>query len=189
MISIRIVPNGQPAPTFKRRSPKNSRKSLNNNRLSPHYHPIRNPTDNLENFTSTTLPPPKKRSQNRSTHSGPAQGLAEIVGLLREAQGWPEIVAALQDRKSVTIDGAWGSAMALVVEGLASQAPGKLVVILPHEGDLDDFSSDWSGFAGNAPISQIAAWVKPPRPGETPEKRATRVCGRRGAGCDPPIRD
>ena len=97
-----------------------------------------------------------------------------MVGLLRDAQGWPEIVVALQSRKSVTIDGAWGSAMALVVEGLASQAPGRLLVILPHEGDLDDFSSDWAGFAGNAPISQIAAWVKPPRPGETPDETAVR---------------
>lgn len=97
-----------------------------------------------------------------------------MVSLLPDAHGWPEIVAALQSRKSVTIDGAWGSAMALVVEGLASQAPGRLVVILPHEGDLDDFSSDWSGFAGNAPISQIAAWVKPPRPGETPDETTVR---------------
>ncbi len=97
-----------------------------------------------------------------------------MVCLLSEAQGWSDVIAALQSRKSVTIDGAWGSAMALVVEGLSAQAPGRIFVILPHEGDLDDFATDWAGFAGNEQVGQISAWVKPPRPGETPDETTVR---------------
>ncbi len=97
-----------------------------------------------------------------------------MVRLLSEAQGWSDVIAALQSRKSVTIDGAWGSAMALVVEGLSAQAPGRIFVILPHEGDLDDFATDWAGFAGNEQVGQISAWVKPPRPGETPDETTVR---------------
>ncbi|MCY2933846.1 MAG: transcription-repair coupling factor [Planctomycetota bacterium] len=120
------------------------------------------------------MPPLKKTLPKRPSHTGPVQSLADMVRLLSEAQGWSDVIAALQSRKSVTIDGAWGSAMALVVEGLSAQAPGRIFVILPHEGDLDDFATDWAGFAGNEQVGQISAWVKPPRPGETPDETTVR---------------
>ena len=120
---------------------------------------------------------PRVKSEQRASNTGPTGGLAGLVGLLPNLDGWPGAVAALMARKSVTIDGAWGSAMALVVEGLAARAPSKLIVVLPHEGDLDDFAGDWTSFAGNESINQVAAWVKPPRPGETPDETAVRRLG------------
>ncbi|MBI1322250.1 transcription-repair coupling factor [bacterium] len=94
--------------------------------------------------------------------------------MLDQASGWAEVVRALRERRSVTIDGAWGSSMAMIVEGLAAAAPGRLFVVLPHEGDVDDFAEDWSGFSGNAGIARVNAWTKPPRAAETPDESAVR---------------
>ena len=117
---------------------------------------------------------PSGKGKKQMRQSSAQAGLAALVPLLDGATGWPEVVATLKSGRSVTIDGAWGSALAMAVEGLARQAPGRVIVIMPHEGDLDDFAEDWSGFAGNDTISRIPSWVKPPRPGETPDESAVR---------------
>lgn len=118
--------------------------------------------------------PPETKPKTRTRAKKSALGLAELVGLLDAAPGWLPIIDALKSRRSVTIDGAWGSSLAMVVEGLARQAPGRILVVMPHEGDLDDFAGDWSGFASEQSISQIGAWVRPPRPSETPDDSAVR---------------
>ncbi|MFM1801100.1 MAG: hypothetical protein RJA81_452 [Planctomycetota bacterium] len=64
--------------------------------------------------------------------------------------------------------------MAMVVEAIARQTTGRLLVIMPHEGDLDDFAGDWSGFASGQSISQINAWTAPPRPTEVPDETTIR---------------
>jgi transcription-repair coupling factor (superfamily II helicase) len=113
---------------------------------------------------------PHRRTSSKTS----VTGLPDLVRLLDTATGWQEVVRALKDRRSVTIDGAWGSSLALVVEALAAQAPGRLVVVLSHEGDVDDFAEDWSGFAAGSAIARINAWSKPPHPGETPDETAVR---------------
>ena len=117
---------------------------------------------------------PGSKTNKRARAMAAGVSLAGLVPLLDSATGWAGVINALKQGRSVTIDGAWGSAMAMAVEGLARQTSGRLIVVLPHEGDLDDFAEDWAGFAGSEPISRIPAWIKPPRPGETPDESAVR---------------
>jgi transcription-repair coupling factor (superfamily II helicase) len=104
----------------------------------------------------------------------PVRALADLTRLIQRAAGFPEIIAALRNGKSATIDGAWGSASALVSAALGLHAHASLVIVLAHVGDVDDFRDDVAGFAGVAP-EIFPAWDKLPRE----QSAADEVFGRR----------
>jgi transcription-repair coupling factor (superfamily II helicase) len=89
-------------------------------------------------------------------------GLKDLTREIQRAPGFAEVVAALRNGRSATVDGAWGSAAALVAAALGLHAPGVLVIVLAHVGDADDFRDDVAGFAGVVP-EVFPAWEKPPR--------------------------
>jgi transcription-repair coupling factor (superfamily II helicase) len=110
---------------------------------------------------------------------GRVAGLSDLVPLLRQACGFAEVESALMQGDSASIDGAWGSACALVAAALACAGsnrlgPGRaalagsspsssqageppLLVVLPRISEVDDFSSDLAGFLGEAPLL-LPAW-------------------------------
>src|SRR5271163_1177181 len=115
------------------------------------------------------------RNSSRSAKSVTA--LRELKDLTREIQrapGFPEVLAALKNGRSATVDGAWGSASALVSAALGLHAPATLVILLAHVGDVDDFRDDVATFAGIVP-EVFPAWEKLPRE----LKSADEVFGRR----------
>jgi transcription-repair coupling factor (superfamily II helicase) len=115
------------------------------------------------------------RKSGQPPKSVPA--LRELKDLTREIQrapGFPEIIAALKNGRSATVDGAWGSASALVSAALGLHAPATLVILLAHIGDVDDFRDDVATFAGVVP-EVFPAWEKLPRELKT----ADEVFGRR----------
>ena len=81
---------------------------------------------------------------------------------MQRATGFPELVAALRNGRSATIDGAWGSAAALTCAALGLHAPTTLIILMAHVGDVDDFRDDVATFAGIAP-EVFPAWEKLPR--------------------------
>ena len=89
-------------------------------------------------------------------------GLKDLTREIQRAPGFGEILAALKNGKSATIDGAWGSASALAAAALALHAPSTLVIVIAHVGDVDDFRDDVATFAGIVP-EIFPAWEKPPR--------------------------
>ena len=100
-----------------------------------------------------------------SSRSPKSTGIKELKDLTREIQrapGFPEVVAALRNGRSATVDGAWGSASALVSAALGLHAPSAMVVLLAHVGDVDDFRDDVATFAGIVP-EVFPAWEKLPR--------------------------
>src|SRR5438270_13735958 len=83
--------------------------------------------------------------------------LADLPPLLRNAPGWPELVAALRTRRSGTIDGAWGSAASLATAALGLEAAGTLLVVLAHPGDVAPWTGDLLSFGGRRP-TLFPAW-------------------------------
>jgi transcription-repair coupling factor (superfamily II helicase) len=110
------------------------------------------------------------------TAKAPGVGLEfkDLTRLIQKAPGFPEVVAALKNGRAATIDGAWGSAAGLVSAALGLHAPSTLVIVLAHQGDVDDFRDDVAVFSGINP-DVFPAWEKLPR-----EQDATdEVSGRR----------
>ena len=105
--------------------------------------------------------------------SGAGLGLKELTRLVQRAEGFPEILAALKNRHSATVDGAWGSAGPLAAAALALHAPSTLVVVLAHVGDVDDFRDDLATFSGLNPE------VFPAREAATKDVANDEVFGRR----------
>ncbi|MGQ0633503.1 MAG: transcription-repair coupling factor [Planctomycetaceae bacterium] len=110
--------------------------------------------------------------------------LRELVPLMRRAQGFAEVLAALARGESAAIDGAWGSSCALVAAALAlgdqaaagrrrksAAVPGEIaagdsppvwLVVLPRISELDDFAIDLAEFLRETPLV-LPAWESLPR--------------------------
>jgi transcription-repair coupling factor (superfamily II helicase) len=78
--------------------------------------------------------------------------LADLPALLRDAEGFPGVVAALRAGRAGTIDGAWGSSAALAAAALASEAPTTILVVLAHPGDAEPWISDLFSFTAVRPV-------------------------------------
>ncbi len=102
------------------------------------------------------------KAQAKSTGGSKVLGLKDLTREIQRAQGFGEVLAALKNGRSATVDGAWGSASALAAAALALHAPKTLVIVLAHVGDVDDFRDDVATFAGIVP-EVFPAWEKPPR--------------------------
>lgn len=101
--------------------------------------------------------------------------LSDLVPLMGQAVGFPEVAAALARGDSAAIDGAWGSSSALVAAALAaagatpapaanseSGATPVLLVVLPRISEVDDYVIDLAGFSGQTPLV-FPAWESVPR--------------------------
>ncbi len=84
-------------------------------------------------------------------------GLRALPELLRGAEGWADLRAALSANRSGTIDGAWGSAAALAASALAADGPGTLLVVVPSPADVAPWVEDIATFTGTRP-AVFEAW-------------------------------
>ncbi|WP_435019465.1 transcription-repair coupling factor [Tundrisphaera sp. TA3] len=109
--------------------------------------------------------------------AAPGRELKELTRLIQKAPGFPEVLAALKNGRSATIDGAWGSAGPLAAAAAGLHAPKTLVIVVAHVGDADDFRDDVATFAGIMP-EMFPAWDRLPReagPGDEIYGRRLRV--------------
>jgi len=74
--------------------------------------------------------------------------LTDLVPVIQNAEGFPELLTALRAGHSGTIDGAWGSSAGLAAAALAQQTPHTLLVVIAHPRDLDPWSTDLLSFSG-----------------------------------------
>jgi transcription-repair coupling factor (superfamily II helicase) len=126
-----------------------------------------------------------KPSASAAVASGPE--LKDLTRQIQRAPGFAETLAALNNGRAATIDGAWGSAAGLVSAALGLHAPTTLVIVLAHIGDVDDFRDDVAVFSGITP-EIFPAWEKLPREQDATDEvfgKRLRVVGRL-AGALPP---
>ncbi len=102
------------------------------------------------------------RKTTSKSLSPTVRDLPDLVQVIQRSPGFPEMIAALKNGRSTTIDGAWGSASALVAAALGAQANPTLLIVLAHVGDVDDFAEDLATFAGARP-EILPAWDRLPR--------------------------
>ncbi len=86
--------------------------------------------------------------------------LAELVPLIADATGFRDVVSALHAGNSAAIDGAWGSSCALATAAVSDRCPGRLLlVVVPGIRDIDEFSDQFSEFAGaKSLLRNFPAW-------------------------------
>lgn len=72
--------------------------------------------------------------------------LTDLAARIADQPGFADVLSALRAGHDSTIDGAWGSSGALVIAALAREAPSGIVVLLPHEKDVDAFAADLGAF-------------------------------------------
>ncbi|WP_422931093.1 transcription-repair coupling factor [Singulisphaera sp. PoT] len=101
-------------------------------------------------------------SKVSSKAPGTVRELKDLTRQIQRTSGFPELLAALKNGQSGTIDGAWGSAAPLVSAALGLHAPQTLVIVLAHVGDVDDFRDDVATFSGVMP-EVLPAWERLPR--------------------------
>ena len=83
--------------------------------------------------------------------------LAQWTTAVEAHAGFLEIVAALRDSQTASVDGAWGSACALVAAALQQHAPSCLFLVCPDEKHTDDLTDD-IGLFTSAPVEHFPAW-------------------------------
>jgi transcription-repair coupling factor (superfamily II helicase) len=130
---------------------------------------------------SATSPPANSANAGR--------GLKALTRLVQRSERFPEMLAALKNGRSGTIDGAWGSAGPLAAAALALHAEKTLLIVLAHVGDVDDFRDDVGTFAGITP-EVFPAWERHPREVEAGDEvfgRRTRVLRALRTGIPPKI--
>jgi len=94
--------------------------------------------------------------------------MRELARRLNEHEGFADVVSALSRGQPATLDGVWGSSCALVAAALVPAAAellpaavGPLVVVCPHQDDIDTFCDDFSLFS-SIPASRFPAWESEP---------------------------
>src|SRR6478672_10018023 len=101
--------------------------------------------------------------------------LADLAQLLREAEGFADVAAALRAGGAGTIDGAWGSSAALSAAALATEAPATVLVVLAHPGDVDPWVNDLASLTGRRPAVFPAFESWPPEPAAFDESPGRRL--------------
>ena len=81
----------------------------------------------------------------------------DLVDRLERQEGFSEIVAELRAGHAATLDGVWGSSCALAAATLAGHASGPLVVVLPHQDNIDETVDDLALFTPLTP-ERFPAW-------------------------------
>ena len=98
---------------------------------------------------------------NAGTAIAASNRLLELVGRIKQQEGFAEVVASLIAGHAATLDGVWGSSCALAVATLANYAPASLVVVCPHVDDVDDLADDLALFSPLVP-ERFPAWERLP---------------------------
>src|SRR4051812_22632355 len=83
--------------------------------------------------------------------SAPAS-LADLCENLSHLEGFDTVLEALENNRSATIDGTWGSSAGLVASALARNAPQTVLVVIAHPREVDAWAADLESFSGHEPV-------------------------------------
>src|SRR6478672_3666360 len=87
--------------------------------------------------------------------------LRELAANLDLHRGFADVVASLEAGHGGTLGGVWGSSRALVAAALARSCPGPLVVVAPHQAEIDAIARDLALFT-DATVVEFPAWEAEP---------------------------
>ena len=120
--------------------------------------------------------------------AAPPHGLDALPGLLHAADGWADLRAALAAGRSGTIDGAWGSSAALAVAALGLDAPGTILAVVAHAGDVSPWAEDLASFTRTRPATFPAyeTWPPPTHKGQLDPATSARLRLLQQLPLDPP---
>jgi transcription-repair coupling factor (superfamily II helicase) len=85
------------------------------------------------------------------------QRLRELAANLGVHRGFADVIASLEAGHGGTLGGVWGSSRALVAAAVARSCPGPLVVVAPHQAEIDAIARDLALFS-ELPVSKFPAW-------------------------------
>ena len=71
------------------------------------------------------------------------QRLRELAANLGVHRGFADVIASLEAGHGGTLGGVWGSSCALVAAAVARSCPGPLVVVAPHQAEIDAIGAIW----------------------------------------------
>src|SRR5436190_17588908 len=102
-------------------------------------------------------------SQERGAADRQAAGrrLKELAANLDVHRGFADVIASLEAGHGGTLGGVWGSSRALVAAAVARSCPGPLVVVAPHQAEIDAIARDLALFS-DLPVSKFPAWEGEP---------------------------
>src|SRR4051812_11150375 len=100
-----------------------------------------------------------RRGGGKSQRAG--RRLRELAANLELHRGFAEVVASLEAGHGGTLGGVWGSSRALVAAALARSCPGPLVVVAPHQSEIEAIARDLALFTDQA-VAEFPAWEAEP---------------------------
>ncbi len=98
---------------------------------------------------------------NAGTATVASDRLLELVGRIKQQEGFAEVVASLLEGHAATLDGVWGSGCALAAAALVRHVPDSLVVVCPHVDDVDNLADDLLLFT-QLTAHRFPAWERLP---------------------------
>lgn len=88
--------------------------------------------------------------------------LPDLISEMRAVPSFRNVIQALKQGRSGTIDGAWGSSCALAAAAVGADAPGTLLIVLPRIGDVEDYAVDLRSLLDVPPVI-FPAWESLPK--------------------------
>src|SRR5690348_15923907 len=83
--------------------------------------------------------------------------LKELADNLGVHRSFADVIASLEAGHGGTLGGVWGSSRALVAAAVARSCPGPLVVVAPHQAEIDAIARDLALFS-DLPVAEFPAW-------------------------------
>src|SRR3954470_22162303 len=100
-----------------------------------------------------------RRVADKSQSAG--RRLRELAANLSLHNGFAEVVASLEAGHGGTLGGVWGSSRALVAAALARSCPGPLVIVAPHQAEIEAIARYLALFTESA-VAEFPAWEAEP---------------------------
>src|SRR6476660_9423559 len=112
----------------------------------------------MKTATAATSAADRQVADNRQQAGRRLRELAANLGVHR---GFADVVASLEAGHGGTLGGVWGSSRALVAAAVARSCPGPLVVVAPHQAEIDAIARDLALFS-DLPVAEFPAWEGEP---------------------------
>src|SRR3954468_2570212 len=112
----------------------------------------------MKTATAATSAADRQVADNRQQAG---QRLRELAANLGVHRGFAEVIVSLEAGHGGTLGGVWGSSRALVAAAVARSCPGPLVVVAPHQAEIDAIARDLELFS-DLPVSKFPAWEGEP---------------------------
>src|SRR5437016_671266 len=118
----------------------------------------------MKTTTAATSASPKRGAADRQVADNRQQAgrlLRELAANLGVHRGFADVIASLEAGHGGTFGGVWGSSRALVAAALARSCPGPLVVVAPHQAEIEAIARDLALFSEQA-VAEFPAWEAEP---------------------------